>query len=174
MGHPIFTRLGDLDMTFKRSDLDTLYGYCLSLTGHPEDAEDLLHTALERFFRKRPSGVKHPLAYVRRIVRNQYFDGWRRDQVVAFETYETEDPFRDVEEDLEAMMVDRMTVEHLWNSLNPAEREVVFLWAVEGLSASEISVQLGQPRGTILSRLHRMRKRIASDFPNLTNGGNHD
>lgn len=161
-------------MRFERSDLDTLYGYCLSLTGHREDAEDLLHAALERFFRKRPVNVKHPLAYVKRIARNQFYDGWRRDQIVEFDTLEAEGPHHDVEQDLETTMVDRMTVEHVWHSLNPAEREVVFLWAVEGMSASEISVHLGQPRGTVLSRLHRMRKRVASDYPNLTERGSHD
>jgi RNA polymerase sigma-70 factor (ECF subfamily) len=39
---------------------------------------------------------------------------------------------------------------------------VLFLWAVEGYTIDEISRQTGTARGTLLTRLHRLRKRFAS------------
>ena len=44
--------------------------------------------------------------------------------------------------------------------LEPMERELLFLWAVEGYTAQELADQTGAPRGTVLARLHRLRSKI--------------
>lgn len=160
-------------MNFDRDMLNTLFHYCLALTGEREEARDLLHNALESYLRNQHADIQHPMAYIRRIARNRYYDQLRRLGVVRFESLPDTDIHPANERELEQIMIDQLTARQLWRQLNPAEREVIFLWAVEGLSASEIALQLGQPRGTILSRLRRLRLRLETDFPGLAEGGHH-
>jgi RNA polymerase sigma-70 factor (ECF subfamily) len=51
-------------------------------------------------------------------------------------------------------------IDALLSELRPEEREALFLHGVEGYTASEISRLTGQPRGTVLSLLHRARQRL--------------
>jgi len=44
--------------------------------------------------------------------------------------------------------------------LRPEEREALYLNTVEGYTAVEIGAMTGEPRGTVLSRLHRARERL--------------
>ncbi len=81
-------------MTFDREILDRLYRYCFVLTGQREDAEDLLHSALESYIRNRPEKVDYPVAYIRRIARNRYFDRLRKLKVVPFDTLDERKPLR--------------------------------------------------------------------------------
>ena len=46
--------------------------------------------------------------------------------------------------------------------LNAGEREVLFLSAVMEYSATEIAKELSQPRGTVLSKLFRIKKKLSS------------
>jgi RNA polymerase sigma factor (sigma-70 family) len=62
---------------------------------------------------------------------------------------------------LEDLVMARDTLRHAWAVLSPAEREVLHLWAVEGYTVDEISQHTGTPRGTLLARLHRLRRRLA-------------
>ena len=48
----------------------------------------------------------------------------------------------------------------LMEGLDPLERELLFLWAVEGYTARELGEATECSRGTVLSRLHRLRKKI--------------
>ena len=63
---------------------------------------------------------------------------------------------------LEDLVVLEETVARIWTELNPMEREVLSLWAVEGMTAQEIADQLETPRGTILARIHRLRKKVVA------------
>ena len=161
-------------MTFDRETLDKLFRYCLALTGEREEARDLLHTALENFLRHRPVDLQYPLAYIRRIARNHFYDQLRRRSLAPFEPLPDADIHPAIEQELESLMVNEITVQQLWQQLNPGEREVIFLWSVEGLSASEIALQLAEPRGTVLSRLHRLKLRLRNQYPELIGGGGHD
>lgn len=147
-------------MNFDRATLNALFRYCLALCGERESARDLLHDALEKYLRDAPRDIQEPVAYIRRIARNGFFDQCRRRRIVGFETLDEPDAYASTERDLEAVMVDRLTLEKVWLELTPPEREVVYLWAVDGLSASEIALQIGVPRNTVLSRLYRLRLRM--------------
>ena len=46
--------------------------------------------------------------------------------------------------------------------LRDIEREALFLHIVEGYSANEIATLTGRPRGTVLSLIHRSRKKLAA------------
>ena len=50
------------------------------------------------------------------------------------------------------------------DDLPPEGRAVMLLWAVEGLSYKEIAATLDVPIGTVMSRLHRTRKRLADQL----------
>jgi len=52
----------------------------------------------------------------------------------------------------------------MFQFLNPVEREILHLWAVEGMTTAQIAEQLDTPRGTVLSRIYRMRQRLIAEF----------
>jgi len=148
---------------FDRATLQTIYRYCVALCGDRDDAFDLLQSAVERNLRAAPVAIDHPQAYLRRIVRNQFIDRQRRTGIVEFESLLDPETHASPERDLEAVVIDRIALERVWARLGPLERECLYLWAVEELSAAEIAQQLGEPRPTILSRLRRARLRILSE-----------
>ena len=66
---------------------------------------------------------------------------------------------------------DRTELEWIWPSLSFMEREILFLWAVEGYSTDEVASQLDRPRNTVLSIIHRMRKRLKQSVGELRGTG---
>jgi RNA polymerase sigma-70 factor (ECF subfamily) len=143
--------------------LQQLYQYSFSLTANADNAQDLLQTSLEKWLRSNSASKQHvqsPAAYVRKIIRNQYIDDCRRQQRIAFETLEESAPSLADERNLDDLIISKSLLEHLWQLLNTAEREVLYLWAVLEYSAQEISIELDQPRGTVLSRLYRLREKV--------------
>lgn len=56
--------------------------------------------------------------------------------------------------------------------LNPAQRDLILLNALHGLSYAEISAQLDIPIGTVMSRLARARKELAQTLQVEPQGGN--
>ncbi|MCL1059411.1 sigma-70 family RNA polymerase sigma factor [Shewanella gelidimarina] len=139
-----------------RELLQSLYRYCLCLTRHNAQAEDLLQTAIERWL-KSEAKPEHLRAYLRTVIRHQFIDDCRRLKIIDFEPIDDHDPALLDETCLEEVELQHDLIEYLFSQLNAAEREVLYLWAVEGYSAAEIAKDLGQPRGTILSRLHRIK-----------------
>lgn len=67
---------------FNKDDLNKLYQYALSLTRHEDIAYDVLQSALEKYLIKLPQTVEKPLAYMKTIIRNQFFDLERHNKVV--------------------------------------------------------------------------------------------
>ena len=147
---------------FDAADLNHMYRYCAALTGDPSSAYDLLQDGLERYLRSDPSRVETPMALLRRIVRNRHIDLCRtdhdkdRDSLEALDRQAVDIGFAT----LENMVVAEQEVERIWAMLAPRERELLHLWALEGYTAQEVADLLGQPRGTVLSRIHRLRKRL--------------
>ena len=73
---------------------------------------------------------------------------------------------------LEEMLITSSELDAVWLKMDPMEREILFLWAVEGYSTSQIADQLEISRGTILSRIHRLRKRLTKgNTESLSSGG---
>jgi RNA polymerase sigma-70 factor (ECF subfamily) len=48
--------------------------------------------------------------------------------------------------------------------LNPVEREILYFWAIEGFSTTEVAKIMKMPKGTVLSKIHRMRIAIKQRF----------
>lgn len=162
----------------EQQQLNQLYRYCYALSLHRDNAYDLLQTALEKYLRH-PARNKHQeMAYLRRIIRNQFIDNTRRDKRIGFESYdELGNSQQNVENDvlaigtqgLENLLINEQQIEQIWLILDASEREIIFLWAVEGYTAAEIASELEIPRGTVLSKIHRLRKKVlASQNDDMT------
>ncbi|MGF1548574.1 MAG: RNA polymerase sigma factor [Thiotrichales bacterium] len=153
---------------FDSDTLNRLYRYAYSLTGHKVEAEDLLQDGLERYLRAGQKSVDNPLAYVRRILRNGFIDGLRRKNLHPEIQYSEEFEAQDIDmRTLESIMVDQDLLARIWLQLAPFEREILYFWAVEGMTVQEVSNELGTPRGTILSRIHRLRARLRAESSDL-------
>ncbi|MFJ9539765.1 sigma-70 family RNA polymerase sigma factor [Streptomyces sp. NPDC101225] len=166
------TRFEREAMAHRSSLLATARG----LTRNPADAEDLVQETLARayvsFDHFRP-GTSFG-AWTRRILRNHYIDAYRRGKGRPQQC-----PMEDVGEQLalqgehghpslrspEAAVIDRLTVQELMTALRevpPPQRAAVYLADVEGLSYREVADRMATPIGTVMSRIHRGRKRLRS------------
>lgn len=142
-------------------DLQRLYRYAMCLARDRDRAYDLVHSVIVRWLAAGRTKVDHPCRYLLVAVRNQYFDQHRREQVLdyaALNQYESVVHLGVAA--LEDTLIRADQVEQIWRLLSDAEREVLFLWAVEGFTVSEISAHTGVPRGTLLARIHRLRQKI--------------
>lgn len=157
-----------------RATLDGLFQYCIVLCQDRDQAYDLVQSAVERYLDRAPAGVEQPPAYLRGIARNLFYDQQRRARVVSFESLAQSETHANPELTLEAMVIDSRLLEQLWGQLTAPERETLYFWAVEGMTASEIGLHLGQPRGSVLSRLSRLRSRLQSLNPQTHTGGAHE
>lgn len=133
--------------------LHRAYRYALALTGDPVAAEDLLQDAWSSVLE---AGGPRTAPYLFRTVRNRWIDVRRRARIVTFESL---DPERQAHERGLPTGEGGQLLSAL-AQLREEEREALFLCAVEGWTAQEVSDRTGQPRGTILSLIHRGRNRL--------------
>jgi RNA polymerase sigma-70 factor, ECF subfamily len=149
---------------FDREALQRAYRYCLALTGHEATAYDLLQDGLERYLR----GVdvaENPKAMLYRILHNRFIDTRRtsrdelHDDVEALDHQCLSLGFHGLDD----IVIAQQELAIIWRGLAPGERELLHLWAVEGYTAQEVAEQLGQARGTVLSRIHRLRRRLEAE-----------
>lgn len=156
------------------ASLNRLFYYCQALTGSRADAYDLLHDALEKFLQQKSHDIKQPEAFVRKIARNRFIDLQRRAARTRFEVLEEQPAPESLENELECLIVNETTLQTVWAALNAGEREVVFLWAVEGMTAQQIADELHLSRSAVLVRLKRMRDKVKQRFPAMAGGGRND
>lgn len=148
---------------FNKDELNKLYHYALSLSAHEDIAYDLLQSALERYLKQSSKSIDKPLAYLKTIIRNLFFDLERHNKVIPMISIESDEislaePVDD--SSMDDLLVNQQEIQHLTEMLSAEENELLYLWAVEEYSTSEIAEIYRQPRGTILSKLHRLKKRI--------------
>jgi RNA polymerase sigma-70 factor (ECF subfamily) len=60
---------------------------------------------------------------------------------------------------LEDIIIREQEVGEFTQQLSPEENELLYYWAVEGYTVQELSDETGKPKGTLLSRLYRIRKK---------------
>lgn len=164
-----------------REHLHHLYGFCIRVTNHPSDAEDLVQETLLRAMRSY-DGLREParakgwlfaiatnawrdLSRARgREVRTVPIDGLDPDgdEFSLFQTIAIEDPFPYSDElhlDFLRLFRDE-DVAAVFGSITPAFRLPLILTVVHGFSCKEAARILEVPLGTLLSRLHRGRKQL--------------
>ncbi len=146
---------------FSKEELNTFFRYCIALTGDENSAGDLLQCCLEKYVRRNTSGVKDVKAYFRRMIRNQFIDDRRKEGNKHLDEFDEECTVIQIDaRSLDDIIVEREMVEIILSSLTPHEREILFLWAVEGFTVQDLSNDLGIPKGTLLSRLHRLKAKV--------------
>ena len=141
---------------FEQRQLQALYKFAVALCNDHEQAYDLVQITVERCL-SRPD-IKNVEAYARQILRNSYLDIYRRQQRFPEEPFdELSTPNADF---LETIMVNDFEVEQVWTLLTDEERELMYLWAVEEYTIQEIADIQKKPKGTLLSKVHRIKARI--------------
>jgi RNA polymerase sigma-70 factor, ECF subfamily len=138
----------------QRELLQAAFRYAFSLTHHQCDAEDLVQSAWLKLLSMKGKVPAKPLLLV--TIRNLFFDELRRRKIVSFCPLGEGEPMARQS----AKPSTFGDIDALLSELRPEEREALFLHWVEGYTASEISRLTGQPRGTVLSLLHRARQRL--------------
>ncbi|GAA5216076.1 RNA polymerase sigma factor [Corallincola platygyrae] len=147
-------------MQFDATLLNRLFRYGFAFTMQREAALDLVQQACEKALKQPPDDKRKLEAYLKVIVRRLYLDGWRQQQQYPLELF-TETEVVDDEASIEQLMVDQQQLSRLMPMLSPQQRELIYLWAVEGWTIDEIAEQLGEPRGTLLARLRRVREQLS-------------
>lgn len=149
-------------------ELAVLLRVARRLTGSPQDAEDVVQETLIRAYRSidRFDG-RHPRAWLLTILRNVSHNLYRKKRPQLADSAEqllqlpaagpegrSGPEERVLDGVLEAEIADALL------ALSQSFREVVLLVDVEGLSYQEAADVLGVPTGTVMSRLHRARRKM--------------
>lgn len=160
--------------------MDNIYGAALALTRNPTDAEDL---AQETFLRAYTGFDKYQAgtniqAWLYRILSNTFVSMYRKDSrdlqsigrplpedwMLKGETDAYEDgPPKAVSSSAESEALHRMALDEAYGlllRLPESQRVAVYLADVLGFSYSEISQIAEVPEGTVMSRLHRGRRKL--------------
>jgi RNA polymerase sigma-70 factor (ECF subfamily) len=146
---------------FSDEELNRFYRYCIALTGNDEDAFDLLQDCLEKFVRRGTDGIENEKGYFSRLIRNQFIDDSRRRVKRQATVPVSEALVIDIGlPSLEDIAIGHEDAERIMAMLDARDRELLFLWAVEGLTLQEIADHSDIPKGTLMSRIHRFRTRI--------------
>ena len=143
------------------------YRFALQLTRDADSALDLTQEALLRLFRRldRLDPARPVRPWLLRIVRNLAVDRARR-RAVRPEGFLADPPLvemADEHQDPEARASRRELQSLVWHelaALTAEQREILALRDYLDLSYDEIAQVLAIPRGTVMSRLHRARRRL--------------
>lgn len=148
-------------------ELDVLYRTAWSLTRSDADAQDLVQETMLRAFRAidRFDG-RYPRAWLLTIMRNANINRARKKKPDLLDdpdaTFERSTDFAD-DDDPEKLVVEPVfdaAVEDALSNLPEKFKEVIELVDLSGLAYQEAAELLDIPVGTVMSRLHRARKRI--------------
>jgi RNA polymerase sigma-70 factor (ECF subfamily) len=155
-----------LDVAALPEHLERLYRAAYGLCGRREDAEDLVQETYARVLR-RPRLLRRDdhIVYLLRVLRNTWISQHRATSArpVASDLAEV-DFIADPSEDRGLAALELKAIYAAIRDLPDALRETVVAVDVVGLSYRQAAQALGTKQGTIMSRLHRARERLASQL----------
>jgi RNA polymerase sigma-70 factor (sigma-E family) len=130
------------------------------LTGHAQDAEDLVQTTLVKVVPQWRRIADNPEPYVRRVLVNENVSRWRRRRW-------RERPTDALPEQLahDPDVAELVAVRSALASLAPRQRAVLVLRYYEGLTEAEIADQLGIAPGTVKSQARDGLARLRAALP---------
>jgi len=141
--------------------LQHAYRYAMSLTNDHDVAMDIVHTAYTNLLSRGVAGIKNVQGYFLRCIRNTFIDKKRFDERWLIASDDVDETATDIGlATLESSTIDQDLLEKVWVTLKPLERELLYLWAIEEYTIDEISHLTETSRGTLLSRIHRVRKKL--------------
>jgi RNA polymerase sigma-70 factor (sigma-E family) len=137
--------------SFVVSRLPALHRYAYVLTGHAQDAEDLVQEALTRTGLAWPRirNRDNPETYVRQVMVRLMYNQWRRPlrEHLVGDLPEAARPDPGLDR-----VDDDASLDALLDGLPPRQRAVLVLRYVDGLSEAEIAQRLGCAPGTVKSQ----------------------
>lgn len=147
----------------------SLYKYCLSLTGHVADAEDLMQETCLKILSACQQGLtfSQQEAYMIRTARNTWVDTMRRrnyfndyinQQALLLNEHESSTP--PCPQDIE------LAVQQLIHLLSPWQQAVFMLRDLFGYSAAETAQWLETTEGAVKAALYRARTLLAKNVNN--------
>jgi RNA polymerase sigma-70 factor (ECF subfamily) len=141
--------------------LQSAYRYALSLAHDPAAAEDLVQEACISVL---STGASWRKPYLFTTIRNRFIDHYRRNRRVLFVPLDSGDEPAAAEEDrwLDELpdVLQSGALDRALGVLRVEERETLYLAIVEGYTAQEIADFTNRPRGTVLSLLHRTKRKL--------------
>jgi RNA polymerase sigma-70 factor (ECF subfamily) len=155
------------------AEIDSLYRFARRLTRDPSKADDLVQETYARAlksrdkFQSREFGIK---PWLLRMMYNLHLNRADREkrQPKAMEDPELESAPSTITDagpiDPASFQAMDQELVHALDQLPEDYRTVMLLWAVEELSYKEIADTLDVPLGTVMSRLHRARRRLAEQL----------
>ena len=155
-------------------NLGALYGFAMSLTRNPTEAEDLVQEACLRAIKGiNQNGIKSdPKVWLFTILRNVWINEWRRrangpEFILLGRSRGDGAPLQEWLSDDKERPEDRFDRNVVSGKIRLAIaglpevfREVVVLRYFEGFSYRQIASILGCPAGTVMSRLNRARAEL--------------
>ena len=151
--------------------LDALYRFARRLSSGEDEAQDLVQDTYARALGKRTQFVPgtNIKAWLLRIMRNLYVDGWRRAKISPVSDRLEDDVVEDAGASHEALRGDEELerlrgivaeeIEDALRTLSVDARAIVLL-DLEGLTEGELAEVLGCSPGTVKSRLSRARAKL--------------
>lgn len=164
---------GELYQRYVLPEVEVLLRVALAMTPQPCDAEDLVQETLLRAWRSidRFDG-RHPRAWLLTIMRNAEVNRHRKrrphllDDPDVLPADARQESVPSPENLLASQALDG-ALETALAALPQPFQEAVLLVDVAGLTYAEAAAALGVPQGTVMSRLHRSRKRLRSTLAQL-------
>jgi len=147
-------------------EIEVLLRVAMSMTDQRADAEDLVQDTLLRAWRSIDTfDGRHPRAWLLTILRNAQNNRHRRRRPALLDdpNLVADRGLGDAQDSAEDVVVGRtfdVVVDAALSALPTKFRQVVLLVDVDGLTYAETAEALGVPEGTVMSRLHRARRRI--------------
>jgi RNA polymerase sigma-70 factor, ECF subfamily len=156
------TRAAAFDELFA-SLCEQVFAVCLHVTGNAADADDALqetflavHAGLPKF-----RGEARLSTWVHRIAIRASIRVRARHRPAA-DVHEVDPPARESDPVASRELGERIAA--AMNRLPAGHRVVLSLFAVDELGHAQIAEILGVPEGTVWSRLHTARKRLAAEL----------
>lgn len=168
----------DRDLRFERDALpylDALYAGAMRFTSNPTEAEDLVQeTMLKAYnaFHQFQEGTNLK-AWLFRIMQNTFISDYRKkrreplltstDDMEDWQVSRMESNSRTALPSAEDVVIDALPDGDVLDALKALPddfRTAVYLADVEGFSYAEIAEIMHTPTGTVMSRIHRGRKRL--------------
>lgn len=145
--------------------LDLVYNLARRMVRYPMLVEDVVQETYVKAFEAWASGRKPRKVepWIATICLNVARGYWRKAST-RYETLSDELPDEPSVDDVEAEAlsnVQRQIVHRALWELPDEQRITITLMDIDGFTASEVARIMGTPRGTVLSRAHRGRKRLA-------------
>jgi len=154
-----------------RADLESLldrgFRYSVALTHDDMQAEDLVQEACARMIKKQQSWEP---AYFFTIIRNRFIELYRHRKKfpsIPFEEVNAKEvPDEKFLRDAEELTANTESLEKALKKLTADEREILFLFIIEGYTATETAEMIDRPRNSVLSVVYRSRMKLRKILEN--------